>query len=266
MITDIVNGQGLSILGFKTFDFGWIHRFQPEYDNGIDSHIEIVQEDNATGRLIAVQLKTGQSCLILNGKKDAYVYYIEERHYNYWLNHSLPVILVLCDEKKEICYWQHITEETVTPTDKKWKTEVPISNILDDAAKIQLERIAENQSEYEKRYHSLLLAKPFMVALNNGNDIILETDDLVNKSLGRGSFSLSINDNLNEKNFKWNYMHTGYGNYRDIVTKFFPWANIDIDDDFYYNYEEDEYKSSECHLDTRQTHEQVFRKKRAILC
>ena len=40
---------------------GWIFREQPTEDFGIDAHVEIVDEEVVTGRLLALQIKSGPS-------------------------------------------------------------------------------------------------------------------------------------------------------------------------------------------------------------
>ena len=40
---------------------GYIFREQPISDYGIDAHVEIVEEENVTGELIALQIKSGAS-------------------------------------------------------------------------------------------------------------------------------------------------------------------------------------------------------------
>ena len=39
----------------------WIFRSQPVSDFGIDAHLEVVQHGCATGRLVALQIKSGAS-------------------------------------------------------------------------------------------------------------------------------------------------------------------------------------------------------------
>ena len=71
--------------------FGWIEREQYVADYGIDTQVEIVENGNPTGLLYCVQVKTGKS--YINKTKDSITYYPKEKHVNYWLNHSLPVLL-----------------------------------------------------------------------------------------------------------------------------------------------------------------------------
>ena len=40
---------------------GWIFREQPVSDFGIDAHVEVVEGDQVTGRLFALQIKSGPS-------------------------------------------------------------------------------------------------------------------------------------------------------------------------------------------------------------
>src|SRR5437762_2179036 len=71
---------------------GWIFREQPIVDMGIDAHIESVEDGNPSGRLIAAQIKSGSSQF--KNKNDSLVYYGDLAHLNYWLKHSLPVIII----------------------------------------------------------------------------------------------------------------------------------------------------------------------------
>lgn len=122
--------------------FSWIFREQQKNDLGIDGHIEIVNEKReGTGRLIAVQVKAGESYFKYE-TDEAYVYYGKNKHIKYWLLHSLPVIIVLCDTLKEICYWVSITSSNIVYTQEGWKVLVPKQQIFDDASKDKLISLA----------------------------------------------------------------------------------------------------------------------------
>ena len=62
--------------------FKWFFREQPVLDWGIDAQIELLDKRMPTGRLFAVQIKTGASYF----KKQAedYVYYGQMKHLDYW--------------------------------------------------------------------------------------------------------------------------------------------------------------------------------------
>lgn len=75
---------------------GWIFREQERRDFGIDAHIEVVSEQHATGRLVAAQIKCGPAYLRERvAANRGYVYRGRLKHLVYWLNHSLPVMLIL---------------------------------------------------------------------------------------------------------------------------------------------------------------------------
>jgi hypothetical protein len=80
-IEKIINSQG-SV-------FRPVHQ---EDDFGIDGFIELVCDEEASGRLIAVQVKSGDSYLSGDGK--GFVVPVDQRHIDYWCDFTVPVILV----------------------------------------------------------------------------------------------------------------------------------------------------------------------------
>jgi hypothetical protein len=101
---------GVSVLQLFFAEHDWFFREQPILDQGIDAHIEIVENLQATGKLIGLQIKTGPSYFDVD-VGDAFVYRPEQRHVSYWTNHSLPVVVVLYDPTTKKGYWQCVTEE-----------------------------------------------------------------------------------------------------------------------------------------------------------
>ncbi|MCR5891121.1 MULTISPECIES: DUF4365 domain-containing protein [Burkholderia] len=140
---DEIGDIGIDIVSMKTRrEFSWIFREQPKNDLGIDGHIEIVSDErNGTGRLIAVQVKTGKS-YFKNEREDVYVFHGNNKHLRYWLLHSLPVIIILCDEATDTCYWVEVTRSNVIQTDSAWKIHIPKAQILDKKFKSKLISIA----------------------------------------------------------------------------------------------------------------------------
>lgn len=74
-------------------------------DVGIDGQIEYIDaEGNATGRIVAVQVKSGAS--YFPGEiDDALTYPVPPKHRDYWRDFPLPVILVLYEPGLETAYW-----------------------------------------------------------------------------------------------------------------------------------------------------------------
>lgn len=139
--TERVSRLGLNILEQSVLEAGHIFREQPTSDYGIDAHIEIKDGAAATGRLIAAQVKAGPSSFS-NEVETGFWYYIEDRHKKLWINHSLPVILVLCDVDNRFCYYEIISEESCIPAGSRWKLLVKKNNLINSSASEDLICIA----------------------------------------------------------------------------------------------------------------------------
>lgn len=173
---------------------GMIFREQPVDDYGIDAQIEIVENKCATGKLIAVQIKSGNS-YFKELTPNSIIYRGKRKHYDYWLNHSLPVIIVLYDPEKDKCYWNIVNKETAILSEQNWKIEISFSNLLENS-KSSLIKIADRLTEYEKKFNTFLFAKPWMKQIIYGNRIVLNVEEWINKSSGRGTFKLKIIDKM----------------------------------------------------------------------
>lgn len=256
---DQIDRIGISYCENVITKIGLIFREQPIRDYGIDAQIETINPElaYASGKLVAAQIKTGHS-YFSETKNGCIIFRGENKHYDYWLKHSLPVILILYNPNTGECIWEHVNPQTTRKTQSGWLIEVPRSQKLCKCKRL-IEKISENLSDYEKKLHTLILAKPWMNAIINGDDVILEADEWINKSSGRGSFILKIIDsNENEKKvIEWPYVYFGLQSYEDVFRRLFPWAAFHIDDDFYYDYEEEEYKERNCHYDN-ETDEYLF--------
>ena len=90
---NIVANQGISYLQDEVNKQGSIFRpVHEENDIGIDGFIEYVENENATGQLIAVQVKSGDS--YLNEKKKKFILYVDQEHIDYWNDFVVPVVLI----------------------------------------------------------------------------------------------------------------------------------------------------------------------------
>lgn len=82
--------------------FNEIHR---ENDYGNDAFIELVDNENVTGKYLLVQIKSGNSYNSINSCKIP----ASADHFNYWKNHKLPVIGIVYDPAEECGYWINIS-------------------------------------------------------------------------------------------------------------------------------------------------------------
>lgn len=139
--TEIIASEGIALAQRAFAAIGVLFREQSVHDYGIDAHVEIVEDNQATGRLIGVQVKSGPS-FFQERDEAGFVYRADDKHVQYWLNHALPVIVTLCDLERSLVYWQSISESTVVSTGKQWKVIVPEGQLVVPDALEQVSELA----------------------------------------------------------------------------------------------------------------------------
>ena len=121
-----------------TEELGWIFREQTVEDYGIDAHIELCLDGKPTGQLIAAQIKCGDSWFARQNQ-EGYRFTDEIRHLDYWLSHSLPVILILYNHHTHTAVWTPVEKSRVAIHDKTWSITVPANQVLNRQAKDKLQ-------------------------------------------------------------------------------------------------------------------------------
>jgi len=97
--------------------------------------------------LVALQIKSGASWF--NEQDDVgFVYRGDRGHLNYWLEHSLPVILILHNPETHQTFWQAITVSNVSLTGKAWKISVPIYQKINPGMDVDLKRLVKKLPIY----------------------------------------------------------------------------------------------------------------------
>lgn len=138
---DQTNRLGVNIMEQRVLETGHLFREQSISDYGIDAHIEIKDGETATGRLIAAQIKAGPS-YFSREDENGFWHYVTDRHRDLWINHSLPVILVLCDVYRRFCYYEIVSDETCVRARDGWKILVPKHKTISAASSSNLVSIA----------------------------------------------------------------------------------------------------------------------------
>ena len=179
---------GVSKTDYFFSSYGWLFREQSISDHGIDAHVEIVNDDKVTGDLIALQIKSGTSYFSEISDVNI-IYRTDTRHIEYWLNHSLPVILVLYHTQNDVFYWQHISNKTVSNTGKNWKVNISTDKKLTESSLEELCKIS--RLHIEKRWLQLSvksysdisqeLFDKFFAELLEKNIEVLERESLIIK-------------------------------------------------------------------------------------
>ncbi|MEG4044065.1 DUF4365 domain-containing protein [Microcoleus sp. Pol17_C1] len=177
---------------------GCIFREQPIEDYGIDAHVEFIENGQATGKLIAVQIKSGDSWFKEKNGNNI-IFRGNNEHLEYWQNHSLPVIVVLYKDSENSAYWQAVNNNTIQRTQKGWKLLMSLERKVDSHALEQLKKLSQkiiSAREYTelslqdvshsqaKRYSAkILLNREF-----TKDDIILVIKDVTNRLKNRAYY------------------------------------------------------------------------------
>lgn len=95
-------------------------------DFGVDGVIELTTSgaaSRATGRQVGVQVKRGLS--VVRRTRYGFTHYCTEAHANYWLRHSLPIIVVHSDPAAGRLRWQHVAPDTLRRTGHGYAIDLP---------------------------------------------------------------------------------------------------------------------------------------------
>lgn len=211
-------------------ELGWLFREQPMFDLGIDAHIEVVDNGESHGRLLAVQIKAGARYL-KEQTEDGYVFRPEPKHVDYWLRHSLPVVVVLVDTKHTSAWWQNVSHQTIESTGKGWKIIVPYSQRLTATAAGELSALADTDP-YTLKLRNLESMASWMQLLQDGGRVILEVEEWINKTSGRASLRLTgwDADDVKIGSVDWPFLIIPFANYSVELPRLFPWAQLSVDD------------------------------------
>lgn len=224
MSTDQTDRTGIHAVAAIFERLNWIFREQPTSDYGIDAQAEKRNPDGkGGGKLIALQIKTGPSHFKKRGS--GYVYYGEERHRDYWTNHSLPVFIILHDPEQNLTLWQRIENHLIE--DKKngrWAIAIPADQTLDEKHEHFIAAgIASDLSSL--RRSRLALDLPLIRQFAEVPEIYLRVEDWVNKTLNfRGAEVVFNEDAEAEADLVLYAWLPGY-TIEYYMAFFFPWLD-----------------------------------------
>jgi hypothetical protein len=97
------------------------------------------------GLMLGAQVKNGESWFSEAGEKDGrtgWWHRNNRQHFDYWIHHAVPHILVLRHPDTQQAYWAHVNPDTVEWTGRAGKIFVPEDQVLDSSALRPLTDIA----------------------------------------------------------------------------------------------------------------------------
>jgi hypothetical protein len=144
---NITANDGIIYVQQEVNNHGSIFRpVHQESDVGIDGFIEYVENENASGQIAAVQIKSGDS--YLNFDKKEFVLAIDDKHLEYWNNFSVPVLLIFYSPSKKLASYIDVQKYIRS---KEYHYDLPIKKI-----KASLESQAFNADIIEKEIKKII--------------------------------------------------------------------------------------------------------------
>lgn len=130
---------------------GWAGWVESRHDTGTDLYLR-PRDDRRfeLGVMMGAQVKTGKTFFQYTerdaaGETTGWWFRTDQEHFDYWLHHALPHVVILRDQAKDTSYWVHVTPDRVVPTGKGAKILVPASQIIDSRCNGQLTTVALTQ-------------------------------------------------------------------------------------------------------------------------
>jgi hypothetical protein len=208
-------------------EFGWFFREQTVSDFGIDAQVEIIENGQPTGRLIALQIKSGAS-FFRRRSDGSYTFRGERRHLEYWSGHCLPVFLILHNPQTNQTLWQRIAPHLITETEKYWKVAIPETNVLDSKAKTFIAAgISSDQNSIKRQRFAS--DKALMLDFKD-KAVYFRFDVWVNKILSIRGIDVYLDDpgkDTPDLNIPyWAAMHSVH----EVMAHYFPWADYEYED------------------------------------
>lgn len=244
MSNPTIDRIGVSKLETLFAQSGWFFREQFVKDYGIDAQVEVVENDKPTGQLIAIQIKSGES-YFSESDESTITYRPDSKHIEYWLRHDLPVIITLFNPTEDKFYWVPVSKDTIEKTKRAYKIVIPKSNVLNSENCILLKRVYKLDVPVY-RLKRLLLDLEWMNLIENGECVYAEYEDWVNKSLSRTSVKIYCHSSNGYKELVIPQHYWAGHSSLEILERFIPWADYEMDEDGYEEYMRGVYET-ECY-------------------
>lgn len=230
-------------------NFNWIFREQPINDFGIDGFVEItmlglnLKDIIPIGKLFDVQIKSGKS-FFKEAKDEYFIFRGSKKHLGYWLNQSIPVILIIYDKDSNLAYWQQVNISTTILTTRSFKVQIPKKNVLNYNSRETLADIAYFKNNYQYKLWQLTTSRNEIELLidqhlylyiqisssNNFNEyyisLLLTDKDCYNYNQ---LFYCYDDDNANR--FEYSFYLSKEKSLEEAIKDTLPWADLLLDEE-----------------------------------
>lgn len=130
---------------------GWGGAIDSRHDTGTDLYLRPRDARRyELGAVMGAQVKTGPAYFDspqkdTDGRISGWWFAANREHFDDWLHHALPHVVILRDQEHDVSYWVHVTPERVVATGKGAKILVPASQVVDVSHNEALSDVALTQ-------------------------------------------------------------------------------------------------------------------------
>ena len=204
---------------------GIIFRAQRNGGTGLNAHLEIISGDSGAGKVTGLRISGTEN---LERTARGYVCGGETETAAYWLQHSLPVVVMVYEQERDRIVWEAVTAENLEVTGSRWEIIVPYDQIYNyESSKIIADLTCT--SPYLAR---LALDKPWIELISEGRNIFLEMDEWINQPSARGNLRLCVTGS-DGGIYQWPFQTSPDMPHILRLPSLFPWANLSVDEEYY---------------------------------
>ena len=211
---------------------GVIFREQIGGDTGLQAHLEMTEHFPQMGKSIGLQIRSDENERIERGAR-GYTCRGDLAHLTYWLQHSIPVLVMVYEREADRVLWEVANADTVVIDNQEWELVIPGDQVYGPAAIPAISALPC----YSPFLARLALDKPWMELVETGSDLLLEVDEWINRPSARGSLRLCVRnlDGTYEVVYDWSFQIETDMPYALRLPSLFPWSNLSVDEEFYRN-------------------------------
>ncbi|KPA15740.1 hypothetical protein MHK_004043 [Candidatus Magnetomorum sp. HK-1] len=131
-----------------------------------------------------------------------YIFRTDNKHIEYWVEHCLPVIVVLYHPDEDILYWKHVSKKSCVITGKEWKISISKNKQLTEKSLKELCKLIQ-PPPYIQKINRLRLDKFWIDLVDKEEFVYVEFEDFLNKSLPRFSIKIGCDyrDDIEEESW-----------------------------------------------------------------
>ena len=199
---------------------GIIFREQRQGITGLNAHLELCD-----GRISGIRL-----CLSSECEKSArgYICSGETEQAAYWIQHSLPVIFMVCEQERNRILYEPMNAETIEIAGSRYEILIPYDNVYASEASADI----MNQTCTSPYLARLAVARTWMELIRNDRELFIELEEWINQPDTHGSLRLILNGSDGGV-YQWPFIAKDNMPHVMCLPSLFPWANIRMDTEYY---------------------------------